>query len=140
MLVSNTTVKRDIPHEPGEWMTFKLLSWRALEEARATRQTSALRSFQGVADVVRELQSARPAVDIPETEPDPTTSFDRATLLKRGIAAWSYDAPLTEASLDDLDEQTADWAVHEIVNLHTRTEEERLNGFFRSGTLAIGAI
>src|SRR5215203_2914045 len=140
MLVGNTTVKRDIPHEPGEWMTFKLLSWRSLEEARALRQTAALRSFQGVADVVRELQSARtPEVAGAAVEvPDPTSSFDRATLLVRGIHAWSYDAPLTPAALDDLDEQTAEWAAKEIVSLHSRTEEERLNGFFRTGTVASG--
>lgn len=139
MLVGNTTVKRDIPHEPGEWMVFKLLSWRALEEARSTRQNVALRSFQGVADVVRELQSARPAVDIPEAEPDPTSSFDRATLLKFGIQSWSYPAAVDRDSLDDLDEQTVEWAVKEIVGLHTRTEEERLNGFFRTGAVPLGA-
>lgn len=139
MLVGNTTYRRDIPHEPGEWIMFKLLSWRALEEARTRRQNDALRSFAGVADVVAQLSSVK-REDVQAADEDRATQFDRATLLRKGIAAWSYDAPVDDAALDDLDEVTAEWAVREIIALHTRTEEERLNGFFRTGNLPAGAL
>ena len=33
MIVKSITKQVDIPHEPGEWMLFKRLSWRQLDEA-----------------------------------------------------------------------------------------------------------
>jgi len=133
MLVRDITERREIPHEPGQWMVFRLLSWRALQEARDTRQAIVLQSLKGVADVLTEITKSRP-----EVEADPVAEFDRGTLLRKGIKEWSYDAALPD-SIDDLDEQTAAWAAEEIVGLHTRTEQERLNGFFRTGEVPSGA-
>lgn len=138
MLTRDITTRREIPHEPGEWMVFQLLSWRALQEARDTRQAAALKSISGVADVVRELQSARTSVEVQAAEVDPLTEFDRGTLLRKGIKAWSYPPEPTQQTIDELDEQTAVWAAREILSLHTRTEQERLDGLFRTGTVPLG--
>lgn len=136
MLTSQFTERREIPHETDQWMVFKLLSWKALDDARTARQIGALRSLSGVADVVRELQTARTNGEVVAAESDPTNDYDRSSLLKAGIKAWSYDAPVTPENIADLDEATAEWAAKEIVHMHVRTQTEREAGFFRtrSGT------
>lgn len=137
MLTRDITERKEIPHEPGQWMVFRLLSWRALEEARTTRLTGALRNLSGVADVMRELQTVR-AEETRDVQADPAAEFDRATLLRKSVQEWSYDVPVTPDALDDLDEQTAAWAAREIVGLHSRSETEKLNGFFRTGAIPSG--
>ena len=41
--------------------------------------------------------------------------FDRAVMLRSGIAAWSYGDPVSPEAVDRLDPRTADWAFAEIV-------------------------
>lgn len=112
-------------------MEFRLLGWVALEEARAARQKAALKSMAGVTDVVRELQQARTDTDVQTAEADPVNDYDRMTLLTKGIASWSYEAPLDAEHIAQLDEDTAKWAATEIVNMHRTTQAEREAGLFR---------
>jgi hypothetical protein len=133
MLTSNLTERREVPHEPGSWFVFKLLSWKALEDARQARQIGALRSLSGLSDVVRDLQQARTNGEVLATETDPLNDYDRATLLKASVKEWSYDAPVNAETLADLDDVTAEWASREILNMHVRRQVEREAGFFRTG-------
>jgi hypothetical protein len=136
MLTGKLTARREIPHEPTEWMEFRLLGWVALEEAQSLKQTNALRALSGgLSEVVRDLQRERERSNGNETPraTDPVDNYDRMTLLTKGIVSWSYDAPVTPTTIGELDEETAKWAASEIVTLQTQSTAEREAGLFRVG-------
>ena len=149
MLVSETPIKVDVPHEQyeddhlkkGEWIEFRRLSARALALAREAR---AKKAQSEAANMLRELgpkfframqegddESKRRIVREMEELEYHISNFDVDTLLKEGIIAWSYDEKLPsdyDNPSEGLDERTARWAAIEIVNI-TRppTEEEEGN-------------
>lgn len=150
MLTSRIT--RDnvpIPHEPGEWMSFRKLSWRKLEEAGNAVSDDAIakikvmggEAFKAIQDLVdareRKDKTAEAAAEkeigesLDEAEQkvkDPLNKYDRGVLLRKGIIDWSYegDKPTVE-NTDDLDEETAVWAARQILDLAMKgkTDEEK---------------
>lgn len=121
-LINSMTKTLEIPHEPGQTMTLRMLSWRQLSEAREKRSAKVLKGLRDMGgELLRELQSAD-RKEIAEAAADPLNDYDQATLLHTGITAWSYETPVSAESIDQLDEQTAEWAAREIVGLHQRSE------------------
>ncbi len=113
MLTDKTSLTEQvaIPHEPGEWMRFRALSWRDLQAAQEARVTRAL---QDAANMSSELLSTlKSQLDAREIEAK--QRYDEAAILQAGIADWSYDTAVTSESIDLLDQPTADWAFGEIV-------------------------
>ncbi len=107
---SNLTEQAAIPHEPGEWMKFRALSWRDLQAAREAHMARALRQVAGLLPQALEVlqdQSVQLGASVDQ--------FDRAVMLRSGIAAWSYGDPVSPEAVDRLDPRTADWAFAEIV-------------------------
>ena len=125
MLTGSLTQTVPIPHEPGETMTFKRPSWRDLDLARQARSREAISNLRGLGDVLRELQSPESQTKAATAAADPTNDYDRATLLGRCLVAWSYPDPVTPETIASLDEQTAAWAMAEIVP-KPLTDAERL--------------
>jgi hypothetical protein len=143
MLTIGITDRRDIPHEPGEWIEIRKLSWKQLADARKVRQEvvfSSVRAMGG--EVINALpkrcgqcgeEKHEGACPPPEqrtdaSAADPTNEYDRGTLLHTGIVAWSYDKPANVGNIDELDDVTAAWATAEIVAYNTvPSEEERKN-------------
>lgn len=123
-IVTDTTRRIAIPHEPNEWLEVRRLSWRQLEMAAEVQTESMLKRLKAMGgDLVKALQKAGK-----EQEQDPTAKYDRGTVLQAGIIRWSYSAETTKANIDALDEETAAWAFKEILALNNpRTEEERKN-------------
>lgn len=125
-LTTSLTRKIDIPHEPGEFIVFRMPSWVDLETAREERtrkQFSNMRMTREVLgpDVIEEmrlenakLQEAKEAdtkaIAVKRTAEEVLGEFDKLLLLKTGIAGWSYDAPVSVEAISALDEQTAKWA------------------------------
>jgi len=130
-LVTNLTHLVEIPHEPGQTLTVRRLSWRELEEAKAARGRKAIASFK---DLGPELMEQLRRADRPEPEQSNGASqrsaedYDRGVLLRAGIVEWSYDAPVNEETVEQLDEETAAFAAEAILGLHERTEADRKNG------------
>lgn len=123
-LVSKLTRRVEIPHEPGQWMELRRLSWRQLEAASDLASDAALkRMSQMGSDMLAAIRSTSG-----QQAADPAAAYDRAAILQAGIAAWSYDAEVTPENIDALDEETAAWAVREILAMNGRTEEDRKNG------------
>lgn len=124
-IITNITRQVEIPHEPGEHMTFRRLSWRQLEQASDKASESALTRIKAMGgDLLKAIQGAAG-----EQAQDPAATYDRATILNMGIVAWSYDDPVTPENIDLLDEETAAWAFREILALNApRTEADRKNG------------
>jgi len=128
MLITDVTKKVDIPHEPGEWMVLKKLSWRQLELAANVASDEAIKRTKKMGgDVLVSLRKLW-RDQKGEIESDPASKYDRGTVLEVGIVEWSYDAKVNKESIDSLDEQTAEWAFREILDLNKpHTEEERKN-------------
>ena len=123
-LVTNITKKVDIPHEEGGWMEFRRLSWRQLENASEITADAMLDRMKKLGG---DLLTALRDLDAKQ-EQAPQAQYDRAAILRAGIAAWSYDAKINPDTVDSLDEETAVWAFSEILSFNKpRTEEERKN-------------
>lgn len=111
-LVVGMTNRVNIPHEPGEWMQFRRLSWRTLQEASDRRTDDVITRF---ADIGGDMLSSLGAQRTVDNVQDDANSHDWVTVLRAGIVAWSYTDNVTAASIDDLDSETAEWAVREIL-------------------------
>lgn len=113
MIVKNITKRCDIPHEQGEWMVFRRLSWKQLEEAS---DISSDASFERIKKMGPEIMAAF-TKDIKAQESG--AAYDRTTVLHKGIVKWSYEDEVNSANIDALDETTAAWAFGEILSLNT---------------------
>lgn len=123
-LVTDMVRRADIPHEPGEWMELKRLSWRQLEKAEEIQSDNLLPRMKKMGG---ELIGALQALG-KQQEQDPATKYDRGSVLGWGIVKWSYDAEVNKDNIGALDKTTADWAFREILSLNEpRTEDERKN-------------
>ena len=113
MLITKTAKQTDIPHEPGEWLKLRRLSWRELDEAKEAQVGKVMKKISALgADLVTAIQSA---TTVPHQ--DQAKAYDRGTVLRAGIIGWSYDADVTPENIDALDPETADWAFDEILAL-----------------------
>ena len=118
---SRLTEQVAIPHEPGEWMKFRALSWRDLQAAREAQMARALREVAGLSPQAFEFLENQT-----EQQGASVGQFDQTVMLRSGIAAWSYGEPVSPEAVDRLDQRTADWAFAEIVgrNVIARAEGE----------------
>jgi hypothetical protein len=121
VLTKNVTRRVDIPHEPGQFMTFRQLSWVQLAEAEQARSSQVLRNLH---DMGPELMTALQGAQSPQQNATPQPAqqdakdrLDQATVLKYGIAGWSYEEPVTPENVALLDVTTAKWALDEILHL-----------------------
>ncbi len=115
----------EIPHEPGATITIRKLSHHQLMMAQDTMQDRALERFGRVADVAQKLpQTADDRDRARELAENPENKYDRRTVLRAGITAWTYAEPPDEATIDDLDEDTAEWAFQEIMAFSVRSAAE----------------
>jgi 23S rRNA U2552 (ribose-2'-O)-methylase RlmE/FtsJ len=124
MLISNQAQRVDIPHEPGEWMEIKKLSWRQLvlaADIQTDETISRLKKIGG--DLFKSLTTEKA-----KQETDSSLKYDRGFVLEAGICRWSYDADVNKENIENLDEQTAKWAFDAITGLNKPlTDEERKN-------------
>lgn len=137
MLVSRNAREVPIPHEPGEWLKLRPLSWKQLDDARKARTREAVKSSVEMTremgpELMAQIRSARTETAAESAPADPSEAYDRATLLRLGIVGWSYEEPVSPEAIDDLDEETAEWAARELLRPVTRTEDDRLSHFRRA--------
>jgi hypothetical protein len=112
-LVTEVVKRVEIPHEPHEWIEFRKLSWRQLEQAG---EAATNRSFERLKQMGGDLLTALRTAGEQQTA-DPLTQYDKLVVLEHGVRAWSYEAKVETKSICALDEQTADWAFGEILEL-----------------------
>lgn len=112
-LVTEVVKRVEVPHEPDEWVEFRKLSWRQLEQAA---EAATNRSFDRLKQMGGDILSALRTVG-EQQQADPLAQYDKLLALEHGIRAWSYDAKVEVKSICLLDEQTADWAFGEIMEL-----------------------
>ena len=133
-LVNPIPVTTPIPHEAGAWFELRRLSHKQLKAARKEQQAEDREDAKAlgaefIAALSRgkdaDIEKAQAAIERRRWRAD---QFDRDTVLRLGVAAWSYEVPLTGDALDQLDEETAKWAHEAIVEMsRPATEDERKN-------------
>ena len=126
-LVKGINWEKEIPHEEGQKMTFRRLSWAQLEEAAEINKRNTFADIKSMgADAVRALGEMREELKAAKEEQGNT--YDKRTVLNAGIVAWTYPENVNPENIGLLDEETAEWAFQEIVNAHkARTEKQRKN-------------
>jgi hypothetical protein len=150
-LVGSKTVRRPLPHEEGEWFEFKQLSWAELETVERALTSEAqrvagetIRNMGGDTFVaVRRAAAEQAEVKAKAAHAAPAKPGERyhgGTLLRLSLVGWSYEAPLTPETIDQLDQRTYEWAVKEATELSAPTEPEadRKNGYLASSSLSTG--
>lgn len=119
----------EVPHEPGNFFTFRSLSGRELDEAdrENTRQSMLLMEGMPKVEISADQIAAARAT---QGARDPRDSYDKGTVCKYGIAEWrgpNYDdEPCLYGNIEKLDATTRDWAAGKILDLVLRTVPEEL--------------
>ena len=134
-----------VPGEPGEWIKVKDLTFgelRASIEERLRKRNAYLRENLDVMTRVEEAQAriasatateadraevAEAETEAAKAEADPLAAHDIDTLLRVGLAAWSYQADLDWTQLDVA---TARFAAIEVLRFSRQlpeTKDERKN-------------
>ncbi len=121
MLTKGRTETVDFPHEPGESATIRMLSWKQLEEAKDATVQGAFKLFENLSPAALEALTNAPERASRQTA---DTTYDRAVILLRGVVGWSYEDPVDEETLADLDDETAEFLEDAILGLSRRTEAE----------------
>ena len=124
-MLGSEPVKYDIPHEPDEWMELRALSWKQLKKARKLQEQEQRQVLKelGAEFMTAIRQGGDAAVRAIERQQYHISNYDIETLLSLGIAGWSYEDPLTEDNIGELDEKTAVWAAQQIIDM-TRPPDE----------------
>jgi hypothetical protein len=129
-MLINTSERVDIPHEPGQWMRFRQLTWgqrlkaaeaaqvRAMDTQRRELEVARLVYGDSMNEKIQEARDAR-AERVTNEEPDVLTQYDAATVVDCGIAEWSYDGKPDRAS-EKIDAFTTEWAAREILARNMR--------------------
>lgn len=127
----------EVPGEPGEWIKVKDLTYSELREvvtAAQTRRFAFLREQGDVLAIIDKARAERPDVIAEATseadavEVDPLAGYDLDTLLRLGLAGWSYTAELDPTQLTL---ETARFAAIEVLRYSGQlpeTKAERKNG------------
>lgn len=96
MLVTNITKVVQIPNEANESATIRKLSHKQLRAAAKARQSEGVGFMRELgAELMQALRTAdtQAVKNIQETQQADITNYDRDTLLRLGIVAWSYAVP-----------------------------------------------
>jgi hypothetical protein len=126
MALRTKEIKRlDVPNEPGQWVDIQAVSFLTLDKAKSERlkvigdlsaafvQLQKAIASNGTAAALAEARAA--------ADEDRLQQYDKFTLLKHGLIAWSYGGPVTP---EDLDGPTAEWAARAILDHTLPTEAE----------------
>jgi len=120
--VTDKQIERDIPHEPGQRMTFRPLSGDELDEAERAATRHVVESVAGI-----DLSGIKRPDEEPSQEDRRHTQYDASIIVKYGVVAWSYEFECNNANKRLLDAHTRNWARDVILEMNTRSEEERGN-------------
>jgi hypothetical protein len=130
-LVNPIPEKLPIPHEPGEWLEVRRLSWKQLRAARKKQEAEGREEAKALgAELFGVILNGKDD-DVEKAEKKlaerkwRVEAFDRETLLTKGICAWSYDQPLSADAIGDLDEVTAEWAARQILEMSRPTTADQ---------------
>lgn len=123
IFASRTTITVDLPFDPPHHVVVQKLAGRHLEKARSAFLTQLMLGVQerGGAAVQKELMELfadrSAAKQVEQVKSDPLNGFDKYSLVRYGVKAWSYPEPVTPEAIEDLDEDAVDFLAAEILKL-----------------------
>lgn len=112
--------KHPVPHEPGEWIETRLLSWGEMGDAQRAAVRDSIRMSAAFTDQERAAMQAVAGEGTAPSEQAPEDRYDPATLLKFAVVAWSYDA---EVEVEKLDARTGAWLLEVVIGENVRSAE-----------------
>lgn len=138
IFASRTLKTIEVPHDPPHTVTIQALPGRTFHRARQTSILDSAQTFRQMGGAAFQQDLKAIAADtkkpveaiVEEAQADPTGQYDVAVVLRGGIKAWTYDLPVSEAAIDDLDEITSAFLHAEILRLtkpslfQTKAEQE----------------
>lgn len=124
MLTSRITKTIEHPDEPGVSFTLRKLSYAHIEEAEDVKREKALSVMKSLDGISLPESTAEQKAEQARLANEPDQKYDRTTVLRRGITAWTYDAELSEQNIADLDESTAAWLFATIITHSLRSVDE----------------
>ena len=140
LVTKDITEQVPIPHEDGQWMQFRRLSWLEMVEAAETAERRSVKKMtqfgsEAVGAIIASHEKTAAATadtdgdgDTTPTKTPTVGSYDRESLLENGIVAWSDEEKVSPKAIKQLDAETARWAAEQIFELsRERTKEERGN-------------
>jgi hypothetical protein len=113
VLTSKITKTLTVPDETGS-ITIRKLSHHQLMQAIDAKRDAALAMMRKLEGVTLPQTDGTVDADAPENK------YDRMTVLRHGVTAWSYDIP-PEQGVEDLDEESAIWLFSEIIAFSVRS-------------------
>jgi len=123
IFTSFVTEVLEVPGEPGQTITIRRLAPKALERARdaarerGNREMKLTRESMGEAEFQAFRAEIAKNVADGSGMSDPLNQFDQVSLVKDGVTAWTFDAPLTVESFEDIDEDRLEWLARAILKL-----------------------
>lgn len=126
VFTSRVTRTVSIPHDPEHSVTYRKLAPRHLEAAAKVAQLQAIETFKamGAAEVMKQIEGldlgaigAAAGAATAAAVSDPMNGFDRATLIEKGVLAWTYDVPPKPEHFEDLDDETQEFLAREVLKL-----------------------
>jgi len=121
-----------LPFDPPHTVTIQKLSGKDLEAAQFVHMTGvATGRGRNWATTFRRLAAAGVATnaDAQKVLSDPLSGYDRLTLAKAGVKAWTYAEEVTPAAIDDLVEEALEFFATAVLKLTKpalfQTDEER---------------
>ena len=128
MLTGKITKRIEIPHEPNEWLTIRMLSGKKIEEAREACERQVYTKLRALGpEALAAVRNANREEASNALAADPLAAYDLDIVLRSGVIGWSYDEPFAPAKTEELDEVTRRWAAREFIALSVPAEAEQKN-------------
>src|SRR4051794_14606562 len=119
IFASQTTETIPIPFDAPHAVTIQKLTGRDVDAAQLDHMAGVV-TGRGRNWAVRFLELARAGAasdkDARKVLDDPLSGYDRLTLAKRGVKAWTY-GDVTPAAIEDLDDEALEWFARAVLRL-----------------------
>lgn len=122
IFASQTTAS--VPMPDGQTVTIRKLSGRHLEAAALETMVAAREYMRrmGGDEFRKELAAVLPdATDlgaaIARAQADPLQSYDKYVVCKKGITQWTFDVPLSESAIEDMDADAVETLARAVLKL-----------------------
>lgn len=128
MAIAGRTISVPVPHEADQSFVFRSLGHKLLRKANKQYLNEIAKD---IADIdIAKLRDAISDGDLDrEVGGDSSGSsdyaYDRDMILEAGIVSWTYGEAVSPEALENLDEETAEWAFRQIVDMSRRKVAER---------------
>lgn len=136
MFAGDQTKDMEVPHQQGNFFTFRNLSGPELDEADVAGTRRAAEQMKVLPDsIVNQAMAKDSGKDV---ERDEFRGYDRLTLVRYGVQDWRGpdcgNHPCTDEEKARLDARTLEWAARVVFGMNVRPEGEGEGSDSKSST------